>query len=168
NGSPNQLINLKGNHEAMMLDAYFDDQNGSYDFWVKHGGDKTIRSYRMAGFDRPPEPHFSWIRKLKTFHWDRDAQLIFVHAGIVPSKFPNDGAEVHMWSRSRQFFDLEDWGDDLPIGTRVVHGHTPTQNGKPEIKGNYTRINIDTGACYGEELTAAVFAPGDVPRFITS
>jgi len=163
-----QVINLKGNHEEMMLDAFHDDGHNYYDFWLEHGGEQTIASYNNAGFDRPPEAHFSWLRELKSFHWDAEARLIFVHAGILPSKFPHDGEAVHLWSRSRQFFDRGDWGNDLPCGTCVVHGHTPTKTGKPDIKGDYARINVDTGACYGASLTAVVLGPDITPRFITS
>ena len=39
-----------------------------------------------------------------------------------------------------------------PEGVTVVHGHTP--HDEPEI-GQY-RINLDTGACFGGNLTCAV------------
>jgi diadenosine tetraphosphatase ApaH/serine/threonine PP2A family protein phosphatase len=44
---------------------------------------------------------------------------------------------------------------------RVVHGHTPTKTGQPDISECGRRINIDTGACYGGALTVAIFAPED-------
>jgi serine/threonine protein phosphatase 1 len=40
-------------------------------------------------------------------------------------------------------------------GFLVVHGHTPTKNSKPDLRSN--RLNLDTGACFGEPLTAAAF-----------
>jgi serine/threonine protein phosphatase 1 len=36
-----------------------------------------------------------------------------------------------------------------------VHGHTLTEDGVPELRPN--RLNLDTGACFGGPLTAAVF-----------
>ena len=39
-------------------------------------------------------------------------------------------------------------------GKVVVHGHTP--NSEPEVRVN--RIAVDTGACYGGQLTALVLA----------
>jgi serine/threonine protein phosphatase 1 len=38
---------------------------------------------------------------------------------------------------------------------RIVHGHTPTRTGMPDLREN--RLNIDTGDVYGGPLTAAVF-----------
>ena len=49
-------------------------------------------------------------------------------------------------------------------GVVVVHGHTPTGNFEPDA--NHCRINVDTGACFGGPLTAAVLAPGEGPRFL--
>ena len=37
----------------------------------------------------------------------------------------------------------------------VVHGHTPIPEGFPDLLPN--RLNLDTGACFGGPLTAAVF-----------
>jgi len=108
-----------------------------------------------------------WMNNLKTYHWDYQAKLIFVHAGIDLNEFPNDGAETHLWTRTERFFNSDDWPEILPIGTKVVHGHTPTAMHTPEITTGYKRINVDTGACYGGKLTAAVLAPGENPRFLS-
>ena len=164
------VINLKGNHEQLMLEAYKLERqtHRNYYVWIENGGDKTIASYDSAGFSTPPKHHLDWMKQLKTYHWDRAAKLIFVHAGIDPANFPNDGEDRHLWTRSRKFFETENWGNTLPTGTSVIHGHTPTQQGLPEIDGDFRRINIDTGACYGGELTAVVLAPDELPFFITS
>jgi serine/threonine protein phosphatase 1 len=37
----------------------------------------------------------------------------------------------------------------------IVHGHTPLDDGVPELYPN--RLNLDTGAVFGGPLTAAVF-----------
>lgn len=168
--TPAQFINLKGNHEQMMLDAYNEEQGieRAYSFWIRNGGDKTLASYRRAGFDKPPKRHIDWLTQLKTYHWDKTAKLIFVHAGIDPQNFPDDGEDRHLWTRSSQFFNTENWGDKLPNGTSVIHGHTPTEHGLPDIDGDFRRINIDTGACYGGDLTAIILAPDEPPRFVTS
>lgn len=160
-------INLKGNHEQMLLDAYDNDGTTAYHYWLNNGGEETLSSYRASGFDAPPLAHLNWLRDLKTYHWDRAAKLIFVHAGIDTAHFPNDGEDRHLWTRSAQFFDTQQWGGALPPGTKVIHGHTPTQSGKPDIGGDFQRINVDTGACYGGDLTAVVLAPNEIPRFIS-
>jgi serine/threonine protein phosphatase 1 len=43
------------------------------------------------------------------------------------------------------------------FGRFIVHGHTPLTSGVPDLRPN--RLNIDTGAVYGQALTAAVFTP---------
>jgi serine/threonine protein phosphatase 1 len=45
--------------------------------------------------------------------------------------------------------------DARDYGRLIVHGHTPTRTGEPDLRTN--RVDIDTGAVYGRALTAAVF-----------
>ena len=52
----------------------------------------------------------------------------------------------------RSAYGLLLWG---LLGRLIVHGHTPIQSGVPDQRLN--RLNIDTGAVYGQSLTAAVF-----------
>lgn len=161
------VINLKGNHEQMMLEAYGGGKANSHDFWVNNGGQETLNSYSNNGYDVPPQAHLDWMRGLRTFYWDKPGKLIFVHAGIDPAYFPNDGEDKHLWMRSPKFFNTRNWDNPLLEGITVVHGHTPTKSGDPDIDGDFTRVNIDTGACYGGSLTAAVLGGGDRPDFIS-
>ena len=163
-----EIITLKGNHEQMMLNAFEAENMRDYHFWVDSGGQQTLLSYRTNGFDEPPIQHLDWLRRLPTYHWDQKEKLIFVHAGIDPIFFPNDGEDRHLWTRSPRFLNPGNWDNNLPTGTIVIHGHTPTQSGQPDISGNVQRINVDTGACYGGDLTAAVLASGAPPRFLTA
>ena len=103
------VINLKGNHEQLMLEVYKLERqtHRNYYVWIENGGDKTIASYDSAGFSTPPKHHLDWMKQLKTYHWDRAAKLIFVHAGIDPANFPNDGEDRHLWTRSRKFLRLK-------------------------------------------------------------
>ena len=161
------VINLRGNHEQLMLEAYTKEETKPYHRWIDNGGQHTVVSYRRAGFDEPPAQHLSWIANLPTYYWDRTAKLIFVHAGIDTKHFPNDGEDRHMWTRSRDFFETKNWENPALEGVSVIHGHTPTKTNRPEIDGDFKRINIDTGACYGGELTAVVLAHGQSPQFIS-
>ena len=60
-----------------------------------------------------------------------------------------------MWIR-RKFLD-----DERDHGAVVVHGHTPVD--EPEVRPN--RINIDTGAVYGGDLTCLVIEGTEI-RFL--
>jgi serine/threonine protein phosphatase 1 len=61
------------------------------------------------------------------------------------------------------FLGSEDWH-----GALVVHGHTPTRSGAPDLRAN--RVNLDTGACFARPLTAAAFGDLDTapPTFSTA
>ncbi len=161
-----RLINLKGNHEQLMLDAYQQDKPAAYNDWLDNGGERTISSYQRGGLNEPPAWHMDWLAGLRSLYWDKAAGLVFVHAGVDPNKFPFDSEMTRLWTRARSFFDPSRWKSPELVGMRVVHGHTPTQSQTPDISKDGKRINVDTGACYGGPLTAAVFAPNQEVRFI--
>lgn len=154
-----ETVNLRGNHEQMMLDAYSDPSDSRL-IWLMNGGDATIASYARRGLEDPPEAHLAWLRSLPTLHLEEYEKLAFVHAGVDPATFPDSGERTHMWTRSRRFFDTDGWGVSALRDWRVVHGHTPTPGFEPQAAGAPAqRFNLDTGAVYGGKLTAGVFAP---------
>lgn len=162
-----QVISLKGNHEQLMLDAYAKNDPRAWKTWLENGGGDTLSSYRQYGFATPLEHHLTWLDGLKTMHWDKSANIIFVHAGVDPKRFPFDGDQVKLWTRARTFFNTESWNNPALDRMRIIHGHTPTSSHHPDISVDGKRINIDTGACYGGPLTAAVIAPNREPVFIS-
>jgi serine/threonine protein phosphatase 1 len=75
---------------------------------------------------------------------------LFVHAGVNPARLLKDQLPRDLlWIREPFLSHKADYG------RLIVHGHSPTRDGKPDIHLN--RINIDTGAVFGRSLTAAVF-----------
>lgn len=162
-----QTVNLRGNHEQMMIEALQGAHSTAKSTWLRNGGEETLSSYNAAGFSMVPERHTEWLLQLPTIYEDAVAKLIFVHAGIDPAAYPDDRPEIHMWTRSKQFFETRKWKNPALEGWQVVHGHTPTSDFLPERDGDPTRrVNIDTGAVYGGRLTAAVFVPGNETRFL--
>lgn len=155
-------IHLKGNHENLMLEAYFSTKSAAYVGWLINGGEATLSSYQKRSYQQPPEQHFEWLKSLPTQYIDREQKLVFVHAGIDPFKFPYGSDKTHMWTRSQAFFDSTTWNNPALEGVRVVHGHTPTGDSQPEISDDGRRINVDTGAVKGGKLTAAVISPQSV------
>ena len=164
--APFQVINLKGNHESLMLDAYAHNRLGAMRTWLDNGGDATVLSYQKHGHQVPPKSHMDWLSKLPNWHRDKARDLVFVHAGIDPESFPNDSERVRLWTRNPAFFDTKQWQSPILTKMCVIHGHTPTLDNKPDITKDGRRINIDTGACYDGYLTAAILAPGEKPRFL--
>jgi serine/threonine protein phosphatase 1 len=166
-----EALALKGNHEELMLNAYHNRESVGIYWWAENGGDETITSYMLANGaaddfrDAIDAAHIVWMKSLPTMIRDEERGLVFVHGGIDPKTFPLCSDEIRMWTRAQRFFDPGRWPkrDELE-GVLVVHGHTPTHDFKPH--NNPRRINVDTGACFGGPLTAAVLAPGEAPRFL--
>jgi serine/threonine protein phosphatase 1 len=139
------VICLMGNHEALALSA-IDDLN--IENWILNGGGMTLRSYNASSVRELPAAHVAWLRSLQPSH--DDGLRLFVHAGINPAR-PLERQDRHdlLWIREPFLSVQHDYG------RLIVHGHTPTRTGMPDLRGN--RLNIDTGAVYGGPLTAAVF-----------
>lgn len=161
---------LKGNHEEMMLSAFDTYSASARQSWAHNGGEETIASYeRVHGVrtdwrDTIDSEHVDWLRALPAMI--RRETFVFVHAGIDPWRFPNDSDEVKLWTRARVFFESEDWPERPELeGLTVIHGHTPTDDFRPEIGPR--RINVDTGVCYGGPLTSVVLATNERPRFLS-
>lgn len=166
-------IVLRGNHEELMLHAYDKRESVGIYWWAENGGDETITSYMMANGVRDDwreaidKHHIAWLRTRPVMVRDELRGLVFVHGGIDPRVFPCCTDEVHMWTRSNNFFDTRRWPDRPELsGICVVHGHTPTPDFEPHL--NPRRINVDTGACFGGPLTAVVLAPDERPRFLSA
>ena len=137
------IINLKGNHEDMMVEAVLGGDLGAKQNWVSsnNGGDATIESYpnRKVLLDDA-----KWLAALPT-SWE-DKLRFYVHAGIRPGIRLKEQTDADkLWIR--------DLFLKAPHEKYVVHGHTPFQ--KPDVQAN--RINIDTALVFGGRLTAAAF-----------
>jgi len=152
-GSPigGEMINLRGNHEELCLDAL---QLGgeSMRHWRRNGGDTCLIDW---GIPKRPEPanleslipaeQLAVLRGERLSY--RRGGYMFVHAGVRPG-IPFDAQDPHDLVWIRQPF--LSWPE--PLEAVVVHGHTPKDD--PTVRVN--RIGIDTGAVYGGQLTALV------------
>lgn len=160
---------LKGNHDQMLLDFVDGGSESNPKLkggttWLHSvmGGKATLASYGLKkslletkeAFVRrvraaiPPE-HISFLRGLPV--WLRADGMIFVHAGIRPG-FPIEAQEETdlLWIRDEFLWHL---GDHEAL---IVHGHTPVD--EPTHYGN--RVNIDTGAGWGQPLVPVVLEDG--------
>lgn len=157
-------VDLRGNHEVMMLDA-LSGARGAAGGWLDNGGEATLESY---GFAIPaavqpeawrralPAAHAQFLGGLATSH--AEGNYLFVHAGIRPGIPPGaQSARDLLWIREPFLSSLE------PRDFVVVHGHTPVPH--PAVTRN--RIGIDTGAAMGGVLTCAVLED-DSLRFMTA
>lgn len=141
------VVCLKGNHEDMMLRAA--GGSGEWDaVWLRNGGDATLSSFGVARIADVPADMLHWLAaRMTTFE---DERRCYVHAGLDPTRDRLDQSDRdRLWIRDAFL------ARDHDFGKLVVHGHTPTRDGRPEIRPH--RVNVDTGAVYGGPLTAAIF-----------
>jgi serine/threonine protein phosphatase 1 len=133
---------LRGNHEAMALEALAGNLDAEV-AWQRNGGLQTLRSYDYTISDE----HLDFLRRTRPYF--ATDQYIFVHGGLLPGCQPEAMPEDMLWWVREPFLSSDDnWG------RLVIHGHTPTASGRPEVRPN--RINIDSGAVYGGKLTALI------------
>jgi serine/threonine protein phosphatase 1 len=143
--APDTVVCLKGNHEDMLLDAI---KTGEPRTWIENGGDATLRSYGVSRAEDIPADHLSRFERLPLAI--SDEKRFFVHAGIMPGvPLQQQEKDVLLWIRGKFLSDQRDHG------RYIVHGHTPTENGMPELCHN--RLNLDARAWSGNPLFAAVF-----------
>ncbi|QWG23832.1 serine/threonine protein phosphatase [Bradyrhizobium sediminis] len=148
---PDRFICLRGNHEAMLIDAANKDRSDrDLMNWWANGGEQTLDSYGANDPGEIPADHLAWMKALPLTFSDR--KRLYVHAGVRPGVSVADQSEKDLLWIREPFLSCDD-----DYGALVVHGHTPTKSGLPDLRSN--RLNIDTGACFGRPLTAALFTP---------
>jgi serine/threonine protein phosphatase 1 len=150
------LVALKGNHDAMMVEALRDPAKMAW--WLGKGGDTALASY---GGDPAavPQSHIAWLDQLRLMHVD--AHRLYVHAGVDP-EIPLDrqSEATLLWKRYPKGFP-DGFG-----GLHVVHGHDNYPDGPLLYEG---RTNLDTLAWRTGRLTIGVFEddrPGGPVDFI--
>jgi serine/threonine protein phosphatase 1 len=144
-----RFICLRGNHETMLLNATI-KKRSERDLmnWLANGGEQTLDSYGVNDPRALPTDHLAWMKALPLKYYDQ--KRLYVHAGVRPGVSIMDQSEEDLLWIREPFLS-----SDNDHGAFVVHGHTPTESGLPDLRSN--RLNIDTGACFGGQLTAAIF-----------
>ncbi|MGH9844413.1 MAG: metallophosphoesterase family protein [Blastocatellia bacterium] len=155
--SPNNVIVIRGNHEAMMLAALARPESEAAELWYYNGGIETLQSYAdEEGNLDVPESHWDFIASLPT--WYEDDHAIYVHAGLpeddrgnfLHPKETSESPELY-WARNRRFFSEYS-------GKTVVFGHTITgmifgQREKVWMMRE-SLVGVDTGAYLTGTLSA--------------
>ncbi|MEA2918628.1 MAG: serine/threonine protein phosphatase 1 [Bradyrhizobium sp.] len=138
------LIALKGNHDAMMVEALRDPAKMAS--WMEKGGDAALASY---GGDPAavPQSHIAWLDRLLLMHVD--THRLYVHAGVDP-EIPLDrqSEATLLWKRYPKGFS-QGFGK-----LHVVHGHDNFPDGPLLYQ---CRTNLDTLAWRTGRLTIGIF-----------
>jgi len=150
------LIALKGNHDAMMVEALRDPAKMAS--WMEKGGDAALASY---GGDPAavPQSHIGWLDRLLLMHLD--SHRLYVHAGVDPEvPLDRQSEATLLWKRYPKGFS-QGFGK-----LHVVHGHDNFPDGPLLYQG---RTNLDTLAWRTGRLTIGIFdddRPGGPVDFI--
>lgn len=143
----NNIICLKGNHEEMLLKA-IDNENEEY-IWLKNGGDKTLKSFKVNFADKIPKKYIELIKSFKYYHIENE--FIFVHAGLnLKIETPFDDTDSMIWIRNMDIKDLENSKLKNKV---IIHGHTPKTKDDilNSININSSIICLDNGVFLEKE-----------------
>jgi serine/threonine protein phosphatase 1 len=143
------VVCLLGNHEYLLGEYQESGDPALLPYLRANGIEATLASYHaptqrgLADLSFMPQAHRQLMASLLPY-WETEA-FIFVHAGIMPG-IPLAEHDIPTLCEKRgEFLVTEARG-----GKRVVFGHTPFAT--PYLTP--TKIGIDTGAVYGNLLTA--------------
>lgn len=151
--NPDRVVCLRGNHEQLLINASVKDSSDrDLMTWFGNGGEQTLESYGCNDPRDIPAEHLSWFRALpRSYH---DGIRFYVHAGVRPGVgLAQQADDDLLWIREPFL------SSDKSHGSLIVHGHSPVK--APDLRTN--RLNLDTGACFGGRLTAAIFDDEQLP-----
>lgn len=160
---------LRGNHEQVCLDALHSADPGRLpdyqplseidvgyqmnfchrrplDIWIRNEAESTLKSYGIglpveeADLARIPQAHIDFLNRTQL--WHRQDGFLFVHAGA------REGQPLDQQTNTL----LRDRYCDPGIQEVHVVGHQIVPGGQPHFEDG--RYSLDTGAGWGEELTA--------------
>ncbi|MBV8401170.1 MAG: serine/threonine protein phosphatase, partial [Acetobacteraceae bacterium] len=85
-----RVVNLRGNHEQMMLTTLASGHAEAAAQWIANGGMATLESWGVPWGTTPPSKwaatipaeHVAFLNALPSSHWE--GPYLFVHAGVRP------------------------------------------------------------------------------------
>jgi len=144
---------LMGNHEEMLLQYALDGDIDRLRLLHEMGVEATLGSYNAAMRDLRtlsflPGPHLEFLRSLD-MSWET-GDYLFVHADAAPDT--DSGRAGKGLRTADQFLATRRLAQGAPVHTSrlVIFGHSAFET--PLVMRD--RIGIDTGAVYGNMLTA--------------
>lgn len=133
---------LRGNHEQMMLDCFYEEGPTHWDQWFTNGGKQTMDSYERRQLHPLETPgHADFISQTELYV-ETDG-FVFVHGGMNPlwsveRNLSESDPYDFMWER-RHIKEIK------PIWEKtVVFGHTPVH----EVIQEANLIALDTGCVF--------------------
>jgi serine/threonine protein phosphatase 1 len=153
-----RIVCLKGNHEALMVEALTSGRAADFDRWMDAGGLSTLKSYgasdREEAVRAVPPHHLRWMATLPLT--SGDGRRVYVHAGLLPdTPLERQTEQTCLWVRERFLR-----ASPRHFDTHVVHGHSPAWNEErqtcdPELLSH--RTNLDLATYWTNRLGVGVF-----------
>jgi len=139
------VISLLGNHEAMLLDAY--KNNDAVPLWIQNGGAETLKSFGINSPTNLQSKYIDFFKSLNLFY--SIEEYLFVHAGF------NDSIENPFEDTYHMIWKCRDHYTHPILRNRtIIHGHCPVKYDllKEVVHSNKNVINIDTGCVYNDRV----------------
>ncbi|MDO9580701.1 MAG: metallophosphoesterase family protein [Bacteroidales bacterium] len=135
------IVPLLGNHEAMLLDAYENEELVST--WIQNGGSETLKSFNITSL-KDIEPNYIEFFKGLTCYHALD-EYLFVHGGFNDSDINPFADKYSMIWVCRKTYE-----NPLLINKIIIHAHRPipVDACKKIVHSNNNVINLDTGCVY--------------------
>ena len=144
-----RVVPLMGNHEFLLLEYHKSGDQALLPYLRGLGLEKTLESYGGASLPQltslsflPPE-HRAFLDSLLPY-WATE-EYLFVHAGLRQGRSLAEQSISDLCEIREPFLS-----SDVDFGRRVIFGHCPFAT--PLVTP--FKIGIDTGAVYGNLLTA--------------
>ncbi len=140
---------LMGNHEYNLLEYARTGDEGYLHALRPMGVEATLSSYgdrpirAMQDLSFLPDAHRDFLADLLPYY--RLGDYLFIHAGVIPGEQPEESSLDRLLVVRDTFLHYRGTLDSV-----VVFGHTPFRT--PFVTAD--KIGIDTGASYGNLLTA--------------
>jgi serine/threonine protein phosphatase 1 len=135
------MVPLLGNHEAMLLDAFY--KNEQLSLWIQNGGSATLKSFGIRSLLNIAPSYIEFFSGLP-YYFAHD-EYLFVHAGFN-DEISNPFEDLyHMIWECREKYRHPSLKDKT-----VFHGHRPVfaANCVKNVQRNDKVINLDTGCVY--------------------
>lgn len=142
---PQRVIVLRGNHEQELIEYVETESNKN---WLRQRGDQTLASFLKVGISLFETA--AWMKSLPLY-WENE-QILISHAGVSQSTddpFNPNNQDGVLWTRQ----PLKN------LGKVQIVGHTPISSDAPKYDAQSNSWYIDTGACFGNYLSAIKLTP---------
>jgi serine/threonine protein phosphatase 1 len=132
-----RLVLVRANHEEMLFAAL--ESRSELRYWLKFGGEETLKSYPYRGGDKFIDPDHVRFLKANARDYYETGEFIFVHASYDPDKpMAEQSSNTLQW----EFVEPKKMRPHLS-GKTVFAGHTPQTSGEILDLGFLRAIDTD-------------------------